>query len=125
LTDLDEAPGPPFDLSLQARRHWDRIASQLVGQGRWETISPDLLASFCQVLALSQEVLSQIITDGVVVPGSRSDRDRVRHPLWSAYNGLHQSLIRYARTIPLTNPSADVTGAAIDSWIGDMMAVNE
>jgi hypothetical protein len=94
----------------------------VVGQGRWETISPDLLASFCQVLALSQEVLSQIMADGVIVPGSRSDRDRVRHPLWSAYNGLQQSLIRYSRTIPLINPAADVSGAALDAWIDELVA---
>jgi hypothetical protein len=67
-------------------------------------------------------VLSQIIADGVVVAGSRSDRDRVRHPLWSAYNGLHQSLIRYARTIPLTNPAADVSGEALDSWLDELVA---
>jgi hypothetical protein len=79
--DLD----PPFELSLPARRHWDRLSKEIHGQGRWDMISRDLLANFCQMLHLSQECLAAILADGVVVAGSRSDRERVRHPLWTPY----------------------------------------
>lgn len=54
--------------------------------------------------------------------GSRSDRDRVRHPLWTPYSQLQQSLIRLARTIPLVDPKADHSGAALDAWIDELVA---
>jgi hypothetical protein len=117
-TDLDFEP--PLPLTLPARRHWDRISRQIHGQGRWAVISHDLLASFWQVLAVSQECLSQILADGVMVTGSRSERDRVRHPLWTPYTQCQQTLIRLARTVPLTDPKADVSGAALDSWLREM-----
>jgi hypothetical protein len=60
---------PPYPLTLPARRHWDRLAKQIHGQGRWDVISHDLLANFCQLLALSQECLSAILADGVWWPG--------------------------------------------------------
>lgn len=46
---------PPFPLTLPARRHWDRLAKQLHDQGRWPTVSQDMLATFCQTLVLAQE----------------------------------------------------------------------
>jgi phage terminase small subunit len=113
---------PPYPLALPARRHWDRLAKQTHGQGRWDVISHDLLASFCQLLHLSQECLAAIIADGVVVAGSRSDRDRVRHPLWTPYSQTQANLIRLARSIPLVDLKADHSGAAIDSWLDEMMA---
>jgi phage terminase small subunit len=113
---------PPYPLTLPARRHWDRLAKQIHGQGRWDVISHDLLANFCQLLALSQECLSAILADGVLVAGSRSDRDRVRHPLWTPYSQCQANLIRLARSIPLANPSADMDGAAIDAFIDEMTA---
>jgi phage terminase small subunit len=113
---------PPFPLTLPARRHWLRISRQIHGQGRWAVVSHDLLASFCQQLAVSQELLTQITAEGVMVPGSRSERDRVRHPLWTPYMQCQQTLIRLARSIPLTDPKADTSGAALDSWIDEMVA---
>src|SRR5262249_49959203 len=117
-TDLD----PPFPLSLPARRHWDRLAKEIHGQGRWELISRDLLANFCQMLHLSQECLASILADGVMVTSSRSERDRVRHPPRTPYTQCQQNLIRLARSIPLFDPKADATGAALDSWIDDLVA---
>lgn len=120
-TDLD----PPFKLNLPARKHWDRLSREIHGQGRWDIISHDLLANFCQTLQLAQECLKAILADGVVVAGSRSERDRVRHPLWTPYSQCQQALIRLARTIPLVDPKADTSGVAIDSFIDGLMAVNE
>jgi len=54
--------------------HWDRLATEIHGQGRWDTISRDLLANFCQLLHPSQECLTAILADGVMVVGSRSER---------------------------------------------------
>jgi phage terminase small subunit len=88
-------------------------------------VSHDLLANFCQLLHLSQECLTAIIADGVVVAGSRSERERIRHPLWTPYQQTQANLIKLARSIPLVNPKADHSGAALDSWLDDMMAANE
>jgi hypothetical protein len=74
------------------------------------------------VLHLSQECLAAILADGVVVAGSRSERERVRHPLWTPYQQCQANLIKLARSIPLTNLRADVSGAALDSWIDELVA---
>ena len=117
-TDLD----PPFPLSLPARRHWDRLATDIHGSGRWELISHDLLANFCQLLHLAQECLTAILADGVMVVGSRSERDRVRHPLWTPFTQCQANLIRLARSIPLVDPKADTSGAALDSWLDELVS---
>lgn len=113
---------PPIKLNLPARRHWDRLATEIHGQGRWNLISHDLLAVFCQTLHLAQECLAAILSDGVVVAGSRSDRERVRHPLWTPYTQSQMNLIRLARSIPLVDPKADTAGVALDAWIDDLVA---
>lgn len=118
MTDLD----PPFPLSLPARRHWGRLAAAIHGQGRWELVSHDLLATFCQVLTLSQECMAAILADGVVVAGSRSERERVRHPLFTPWSQCQSTLIKLARSIPLVDPKADHSGAAIDAWIDELVA---
>jgi hypothetical protein len=69
---MDFEPEPPsYPLALPARRRWNRLAKQIHGQGRWDIVSHDLLASFCQLLHLSQECLAAILADGVVMAGSR------------------------------------------------------
>jgi phage terminase small subunit len=103
-------PKPIGELSPPARRHWDRLSKEIHGQGRWDMISHDLLANFCQMLHLSQECLATILADGVVVACSRSDRERVRHPLWTPYTQCQQNLIRLARTVPLVDPKSDHSG---------------
>jgi phage terminase small subunit len=113
---------PPYALTLPARRHWDRIAKEIHTQGRWGLISPDLLANFCQVLALSQECMNAILADGVLVSGSRSDRDKVRHPLLTPLSQSQAMLVKLARAIPLVDPKPDKDGAAIDAFIDAMVA---
>jgi phage terminase small subunit len=102
---------PQFDLALPARRHWDRLAKEIHSQGRWQCISRDLLATFCQMLALSQECVSGILADGVFVSGGRSEREKVRHPLWTPLSQCQSTLIKLARRIPLINPSPDTDSA--------------
>ena len=112
---------PPFPLTLPARRHWDRLAKETHGQGRWNCISKDLLGNFCQMLALSQECMDAILADGVLVAGARSDREKVRHPLLTPLSQSQATLIKLARAIPLVNPAPDKDGAAVDAFIDDMM----
>ena len=74
------------------------------------------------VLALSQDCMSAILADGVVVAGSRSDRDKVRHPLFTPWSQCQANLIRLARTIPLVDPSPDRDAAAVDALIAELTA---
>jgi phage terminase small subunit len=108
---------PPYPLSLPARRHWDRISGQIHAQGRWKAISHDLLANFCQVLALSQECMNAILADGVVVSGARSERDKVRHPLLTPWSQTQAALVKLARAIPLADPNVDTHSNDIDRMI--------
>jgi phage terminase small subunit len=108
---------PPFDLTLPARRHWDRLAKEIHNQGRWPCVSQDLLANFCQVLALSQQCMSAILADGVLVSGARSEREKVRRPLFTPWSQCQSALIKLARGIPLVNPSPDTDGAQWDEFL--------
>lgn len=109
-----------MQLTLPARLHWDRITKALHEQGRLNTVSHDLLASFCSLLQLSQECLAAILADGVVVAGSRSDRDQVRHPLWTPYSQCQSNLIRLARAIPLVDPKTKPGDGSLDAWLKAM-----
>jgi phage terminase small subunit len=121
MTNLDFL-APPYALSLPARRHFDRLAKQIYGQGRWDVISSDMLCAFAQTTVLMQECLEQILADGVMVSGARSDREKVKHPLLSVYSACLQNLVRLGKSVPLVDPAADQTGAAIDSLIDELVA---
>lgn len=114
---------PPYPLPLPARMHWDRISKGIYAAGRWPVISEDLLAQFCQVLALSQELLAGIVQDGVLVSGARSEREKIRHPLITPWSQTQAMLVKLARVIPLVDPKAvDRDGVAADAMIDAMMA---
>jgi hypothetical protein len=98
------------------------LAKEIHDQGRWPCISKDLLASFCQLLALSQECMKAILADGALVAGARSERERVKHPLWPPLSPCQSNLIRLARANPLVNARADLDGAALDDFIDRILA---
>jgi P27 family predicted phage terminase small subunit len=114
-----EPPEPPVKLTLPARVHWDRLTRQLHMQGRLTNVSADLLASFCQLLQLSQECIAAILADGVMVAGARSERERVRHPLWTPYSQAQANLIRLAKAIPLMTGA--VEHSELDSEIDEIL----
>lgn len=111
---------PPFELTLPARRHFDRIAKRCYQQGRWDVIDVELLP-FTQQLTLYQECLTVVLADGVCVEGAR-ERERVRHPLLTPLSQTLGHLTRLARAIPLANADADVAGNAIDAWIDELVS---
>ena len=118
-----EALEPPFPLTLSARRHWDRIANSIFAAGRWQLISHDLLAQFCQTLVMAQECLAAILQDGVLVAGSRTGREKIRHPLLTPLSQSQSMLVKLARAIPLVDPKlVDRDGNAADAMIDAMMA---
>jgi len=112
---------PPFELTLPARRHWDRLAKEIYGQGRWPTVSQDMLATFCQTLVLAQECMQQILSDGVLVAGARTEREKVRHPLLTPLSQLQSMLVKLARSIPLSFAGADTDGAMLDGFIDSLV----
>jgi len=113
---------PPLELTLPARRHWDRLAKEIHGQGRWPTVSQDMLATFSQTLVLAQEGMQQILADGVLVSGARTEREKLRHPLLTPLSQLQSMLVKLARSIPLSFAGADTDGAAVDRLIDSLVA---
>jgi hypothetical protein len=94
----------------------------ITAQGRWSSISHDLLANFCQVLALSQELMNAIIGDGVLVPGARNgERNKVRHPLLTPWSQTQATLIRLGKAIPLVDPKGTNDGNVIDAYIDGLI----
>ena len=112
---------PPFPLSLPARRHWDRIAKDIHSQGRWNAISKDMLASFCQTLSIAQDCMNTILEDGVLVSGSRNG-DKVRHPLLTPLSQSQAMLVKLARVIPLADPKSNRESAELDAFITEMVS---
>lgn len=113
---------PPYPLALPARRHWDRLAETIHADGRWNCISHDLLAQFCQTLALSQEYMNAILRDGALVPGSRTERDKVRHPLLTPLNQAQAMLVRLANAIPLVDPGKATSALSVDALIDSLVS---
>jgi hypothetical protein len=66
--------------------------------------------------------MNAILADGVLVPGARSERGKVRHPLLTPLSQSQAMLVKLARAIPLVAPKADKDGAGIDAWIDAMVA---
>jgi len=120
--DGDPQLEPPFQLTLPARRHWDRLSKQLYNQGRWPTVSVDMLAQFCQTAVLVQQCMEQISADGVLVSGARTEREKVRHPLLSPLSQLQSMLVKLARAIPLSFAGADTSSAALDAFIDSLVS---
>lgn len=117
MTDFD--PDPPIPLSIEARRTWTRIATRIHGEGRWNHISQELLAVFCQTLQLYLECVEQVATHGVLVQG-RTERELVRSPALTPLNQCRDALPKLARAVPLVDPSKrGRDGAEIDSLIDE------
>lgn len=110
MVDLD----PPFPISLPALRHWDRLATEIHGQGRWELVSKDLLANFCQLLHLAQEVYGvevRLSTD--VTAGDAFFVDTTK---------LGYLVIREAMNI-ITGTNADDLARNQNTWIAELREV--
>ena len=69
--------------------------------------------------------MKAIVADGVMVAGARSERERVKHPMWSPLSQSQSTLIKLARSIPLVNPKPDTDGAQWDEFLQAVMADDE
>lgn len=113
---------PPRPLSLIARQVWDRNVERIHSEGRLATVDHELLAVFCETLELYLRCRDDVNTHGVLVPG-RTERELVRNPALTPLNQARGHLLLLAPRIPLTDPDADVSGVALDSWFKEMCAV--
>jgi P27 family predicted phage terminase small subunit len=104
-----------------ARQVWDRNAERIHSEGRWQTIDQELLAVFCETLEMYLRCRDEVNTHGVLVQG-RTEHELVRNPALTPLNQARGHLLLLAPRIPLTNPDADVSGAALDSWLKEMCA---
>ncbi len=69
--------------------------------------------------------MKAILADGVLVAGARSERERVRHPLFSPWSQCQSTLVKLASSIPLVNPKPDTDGAQWDEFLQAVMADDE
>jgi hypothetical protein len=65
--------------------------------------------------------MQQILHDGALVSGARSEREKVRHPLLTPLSQLQSMLVKLARSIPLSFTGADTGGAALDAFIDSLL----
>ncbi|EIU15265.1 phage terminase, small subunit [Mycobacteroides abscessus 5S-0422] len=112
----DDLP-PPRELTLPARRHFDRIARRIYGEGRWASIDVELLAVFAEALALYVECKHAVESHGVLVQG-RTERELVRNPALTPMSQTRADLIRLAKAIPLAvHKPSDELDALLDAYV--------
>ena len=116
---MHEPPEPPRPLTLVARQHWNRIASRIEHEGRLLTIDQELLCVFCETLELYANCRDNVNEHGVLVRG-RTEHELVRNPALTPLNQARGHLLLLAPRIPLANAHADVSGAAVDSWLREV-----
>jgi phage terminase small subunit len=107
---------PPRQLSLPARQTWDRHATRIYSEGRWNVIDQDLLCVYAETLQLYQELKADVDRHGTLVPG-RGAQELVRNPSLMGWAACRTDLIRLSRAIPLVNANPNVDGIAIDQLI--------
>lgn len=112
----DELP-PPRELTLPARKHFDRIAQRVYVEGRWASVDVELLAVFAEALALYIECRQAVDAHGVLVQG-RTEHELVRNPALTPMSQTRADLIRLAKAIPLAvHKDTDGVDALIDAYV--------
>jgi P27 family predicted phage terminase small subunit len=111
---------PPRPLSIAARAIWDRHAKRIHGEGRWQVVDHDMLATYAETAELYLRCKSEVDTHGVLVRGRTTD-ELVRNPALTPLNQARADVIRLARAVPLANRNADVASSSVDFLIDELM----
>jgi phage terminase small subunit len=109
---------PPRQLTLAARRHWDRHAERIHDDGRWKLVDLDVLALYAETLALYEQLRDDIAEQGTTVP-ARAAAERVRHPSLMGLAQCRSDLLRMAKAVPLTDPQPDQLGLDVDRLLAE------
>lgn len=110
---------PPRPLSIEARRTWDRHVARIEREGRIGHVDHDLLAVFCETIAIYVECKTSIEEHGVLVRG-RTEHELVRNPALTPLSQARADLVRIAKAIPLVDSRVDVDAAAVDALLADL-----
>jgi phage terminase small subunit len=114
---------PPRPLTLRARQTFDRHAERIHAEGRMSVIDQDMLCLYAETLDLYEQFKTDVETHGTLVP-ARAAQESVRNPSLMGLAQARTDLIRLAKAVPLVDPKPDKDGAAVDSWIDDMLAMD-
>jgi phage terminase small subunit len=112
---------PPRPLTLVARQVWDRHAKRIHAEGRFQLVDHDQLCTYAETLELYLRFKKDIDDHGTLVQG-RTLQEKVRNPSLMGLAQARADLIRLSKVIPLVNTKPDLSGAALDSWLDDLMA---
>ena len=112
----------PFPLTDAADAHYQRLARQLYQQGRWASVSADLVAVYAQTLQTYAECVEAIAADGLLVAGRNNGAERVRHSLLTPLNQSRQALVYLAKVIPLANERETDRDHDFEKWMKEMEA---
>ena len=117
MSDLE----PPRPLSIASRKMFDRHAARIHAEGRWSVIDHDALATYCETVEMYLSCKRAVDEHGVLVRG-RTEKEMVKYPALTPMNQARAAAVVLAKSIPLTNPRPDHSGAALDSWLKEMCA---
>jgi phage terminase small subunit len=113
---------PPWTLTPDANSHYQRTAEMLSDQGRWRSVSHDLVALYAESLATYISCAAAVSADGVLVKGRTRGAGQVRHPLLTVLNQSRLAVLTLAKSIPLTLAEEPMTGedAAFDKFLVEL-----
>ena len=117
MSDLD----PPRRLSIAARQMYDRHIARIHAEGRFSVIDHDQLCTYCETVELYLQAKAAVDEHVVLVRG-RTEHELVRNPAATVLNQARVALPVLAKAVPLVNPTPDISGAALDSWLKEMCA---
>ena len=110
---------PPRPLSIAARQIWDRHATRIHTEGRWQQIDHDMLCTYCETTELYLRFKRDIDDHGTLVQG-RTLQEKVRNPSLMGLSQARADLIKLSRAVPLVNPVVDVEGIGIDHLLEEL-----
>jgi phage terminase small subunit len=117
ITEIDFKP--PRPLSIAARQMWDRHASRIHAEGRWQQIDHDMLCTYCETTELYLRFKKDIDDHGTLVQG-RLKHEMVRNPSLMGLSQARADLIRLAKAVPLVHPRPDMDGVEVDAFLEEI-----
>ena len=111
---------PPRPLSIAARQTWDRHASRIHSEGRWQQIDHDMLCTYAETVELYLRFKKDIDDHGTLVQG-RLKHEMVRNPSLMGLSQARADLVKLARAVPLVHPRPDMEGVEVDAFLEEIM----
>jgi len=94
-----EFPSSPEWLSDDARKEWNRLLEMIGSAGAVARPDADVLAAYCETIALYRQALQQIRDEGLTYSGETGIK---RHPAVAIASDARKDLLRLAAELGLT-----------------------